>query len=55
MKILYVIKDAPDATMAKIMDEHRKSHDVSSIDIRANKDYAKIVDAIEAADKVIAA
>ena len=55
MKILYVFKDAPDATMVSIMEEHKKGNDVTSIDIRENKDYAQIVDAIEGADKVIAA
>lgn len=53
MKILYLLRSKPDATCQKLMDEHRKSHEVTVIELAAEKDYGKIVDAIEAHGKVI--
>jgi hypothetical protein len=53
MKILYVLKQDPEPTMQKIMDEHKKLGEVTVVDVRKEKDYAKIVDLIAASDKVI--
>jgi hypothetical protein len=54
MNIVYVLKDTQDPTMAKIMEQHKGGNDVTVIDIRENKDYDQIIDAIDKADKVIA-
>jgi hypothetical protein len=53
MKILYILKQEPDATLKKIMDVHKKGNDVTVVDIRQNKDYGKLVDLIFSNDKVI--
>lgn len=53
MNILYILKQAPDATLKTIMDVHKKSNEVTVVDIRENKDYGKIVDLIFSHDKVI--
>lgn len=53
MKILYLIKREPDGTAKKIMEEHKKEHTVTVVDMRTDKDYARIVDLIESHDKVI--
>lgn len=53
MKILYILKQAPDATLTTIMNVHKKGNEVTVVDIRENKDYGKIVDLIFSHDKVI--
>lgn len=54
MKILYFIKDEPAGAVKDIMAEHKKSNEVTEIDIRKNKNYAEIVDKIANSEKVIA-
>jgi hypothetical protein len=53
MKILYILKQTPDATLTTIMEVHKKSNEVTVVDIKENKDYGKIVDLIFSHDKVI--
>ncbi|MEW5747073.1 MAG: hypothetical protein AB1805_16715 [Nitrospirota bacterium] len=53
MKILYLVKHDADGTLKKIMDEHKKAHDVTVVDIRTDKDYNQIIDLIAGSDKVI--
>jgi hypothetical protein len=53
MKILYIMKQEADATCRTIMDVHKKSNDVTVVNIKENKDYGKIVDLIFSSDKVI--
>lgn len=53
MKILYIVKRDPEPSMQKIMDEHKKMGTVTVVDVRKEKDYAKIVDLIVSSDKVI--
>ena len=53
MKILYLITQEPDETIAEIMAEHRKAHDVTVVDIREEKNYDWIVDLIAGSEKVI--
>ncbi|MGE5174548.1 MAG: hypothetical protein ACM3MD_12050 [Betaproteobacteria bacterium] len=53
MKILYLQKQDMNATGKKIMEVHKKSNDVTVVDVRQNKDYGKIVDLIFSSDKVI--
>lgn len=53
MKILYILQQAPDATLKTIMDVHKKGNEVTVVDVRENKDYGKIVDLIFSHDKVI--
>lgn len=53
MKILYLMRQEPDETVRKIMAEHRKAHEVIVVDIREDKDYARIIDLIESSDKVV--
>jgi len=53
MNILYLLKNTPDETGSNIIDEHKKSHEVTIININENKNYDEIVDAIASSDKVI--
>jgi hypothetical protein len=53
MKILYILKQDPEETPKKMMEEHKKSNEVTVFDLRKDKDYAKLVDLIAASDKVI--
>ncbi len=53
MKILYILKE-PDETLNKMMEEHKKSHEVTVLDLKVDKDYDRIVDLIASNDKVIA-
>jgi|Deesub1362B_J571_1020462.scaffolds.fasta_scaffold00080_96 hypothetical protein len=53
MKILYLLKQDPDDTAKKFMEEHKKSHEVTVVDLRENKNYDQIVELIESSDKVI--
>jgi hypothetical protein len=53
MKILYIQKQGLDATGEKIMEVHKKTNNVTVVDIRQNKDYNQIVDLIFSSDKVI--
>lgn len=53
MKILHIQKKDLDATAKQILEAHKKSGDVTVVDIRQNKDYDKIVDLIFSSDKVV--
>lgn len=53
MKILYLIKQDPDATAKKIMEVHKKGNEVTVVDLRQEKKYDKIVDLIFSNDKVV--
>ena len=53
MKILYIQKQDLDATAKKIMDLHKKEHDVTVVNLKENKNYSQIVDLIFSSDKVI--
>lgn len=53
MKILHVLGSEPEETMKKILEEQKKLGEVAVVDLRKEKDYAKIVDLIAASDKVI--
>jgi hypothetical protein len=53
MKVLYLLKNEPDETGNKIIEEHKKSNEVTIININENKNYDEIVDAIASNDKVI--
>jgi len=53
MKILYILKQAPDETLKRIIKEQEKSHEVTVITLSEESDYRAIVTAIEECDKVI--
>ncbi len=53
MKILYILKQDPDETLNKIMEEHKKSNEITGVDLRESKNYDQIVDLITSSDKVI--
>lgn len=53
MNILYLLRNNPDETGNKIIEEHKKSHDVKVLNMNDNKNYDEIVDAIASCDKVI--
>ncbi len=53
MKILYLMKQDPDATVKKIMEVHKNGNEVTVVDLRQEKNYGKIVDLIFSNDKVI--
>lgn len=52
-KILYILKQDPDATAQKLISEHSKTENVRVIDLRTDKDYDKIIDMVAGSDKVI--
>lgn len=53
MKILYLIKNDTDETVKRLMAEQKKQHDIFAIDLRNEKQYAKVVQMIVEADHVI--
>ena len=53
MKILYLLTRELDGTGAALLNEHAKEHPVAVIDLRRETDYDRIVDEIDAADRVI--
>lgn len=53
MKILYVVNKDLDATEQKIVEEQSKSGEATVFDLRADKDYDRLVDLIESTDKTI--
>jgi len=53
MKILYILKQDPDATAKKLMEAHKKGNDVTVVNLKENKNYGQIVDLIFSNDKVI--
>lgn len=53
MKILYILKDDADGTLNTLMEEHRKSHDVTVVDLRVHEGYGHLVDQIFDCDRLI--
>jgi len=54
MKILYIIRQKnADATVSKLIEEHKKTDDVTIVNINENKKYGEIVDLIASSDRVI--
>lgn len=53
MKILYILKADADGTLNTLMNEHRKSHDVTVIDLRAHEGYGHMVEQILECDRLI--
>lgn len=53
MKILYILKQEPDATVKKLIEVHKKGNDVTVVKLKENKNYGQIVDLIFSSDKVI--
>jgi hypothetical protein len=53
LKILYLMKQEPDETITEVMTEHKKTHQVTVVDLKEEKDYDRIVDLIAESDKVI--
>ena len=53
MKVLYFIKDEPGDTLKAFIDEHKKTVEVTVVDVRSNKNYDEIIDLIDRSDKVI--
>ncbi|MCL4456597.1 MAG: hypothetical protein M1406_04205 [Nitrospirae bacterium] len=53
MKILHILKTEPEDSVKAVIEEHRKCHDVTVIEIYKSKEYDLIVELVERADKVI--
>jgi hypothetical protein len=53
MKILYILKQEPDATAKKLMEVHKKGNEVTVVNLKESKNYGQIVDLIFSSDKVI--
>jgi hypothetical protein len=53
MKVLYLLKKEPDNTLETFFNVQRRSHDITVIDIRENKNYPDIIKLIENSDRVI--
>ncbi|MDH5542008.1 MAG: hypothetical protein OEY64_03480 [Nitrospinota bacterium] len=53
MKILFMQKKQPDKDMKEIIEALEKEGDVTKIDLNSEKDYAKIIELIDASDKIV--
>ncbi len=53
MTILYLLTRKPDGLVEKIIEEQKKTCEVTVIDLQKEKAYDKIVDSIASADKVV--
>jgi len=53
MKLLYIFKKEPSATINNMIESHKKKADVTIIDMRENKNYDEIIDKVFESDKVI--
>ena len=53
MKIVYLIKQDVEKTTHTILEENRKDHDVTVIDLREDRDYEAIVSQIASCDLVL--
>ncbi|MEJ2685490.1 MAG: hypothetical protein P8Z71_13980 [Candidatus Sulfobium sp.] len=53
MKILYIFHSEPDATAQNFIREQGKGNEIAVFDLRAGKDYGRLLNMIEASDKVI--
>lgn len=54
MKILYILKQAPDRTLSNLIERQKDGNEVSIIHIDEVDDYGAVVDQIAETDKVIA-
>ncbi len=53
MNVLYLMKETADETLEKIMDEQRKDHTVTVVELGKQSDYGHIVDLVVSCDKVV--
>lgn len=53
MKILHVVSKDLDATEQKIVDEQSKSNEATVFELKSDKDYDRLVDLIDATEKVV--
>lgn len=53
MKLLYIIKKEPKPGIAKMIEQHKITADVTVIDMRKNKNYDEIIENLFSNDKVI--
>lgn len=53
MTILHLLTGKPDGLTEKIIEEQKKTCEVTVIDLQEDKAYDKIVESIASADKVI--
>ncbi len=53
MRIVFLLRQDPDETTKKIMDIQARDNEVVKIDIRAEKDYDRVVEEIVNSDRVI--
>jgi len=53
MKILYILKQDPDATLDTIISIQKKDNETNVFDLRTDKNYDGLVDLIDASDKII--
>ncbi len=53
MKVLYILRRKQDETLKAIMEEQKKSCDVTVVELSENRDYNLLVGLIESNDRVI--
>ena len=53
MKVLYLMKQEQDETARTLMDAQSADHEVSVIDLRSERDFRAIIEAIRQSDAVI--
>ncbi len=53
MKILFLLRQDPDETTRRIMEVQSDNNETTTIDIRTERDYDRVVEEIVKSDKVI--
>lgn len=53
MRILYLLSRELEGIGRQLREEHAREHAVEVIDLRVEKDFCRVLDAIAAADRVI--
>ncbi|VAW56134.1 hypothetical protein MNBD_GAMMA07-417 [hydrothermal vent metagenome] len=53
MKLLYLLKKEPSASIVAMMKQHQEKAKITVIDMRENKNYAEIIDQVFNNDKII--
>ena len=54
MKVLHITKGDPEGAVKTIIDNQTGNHDVTVVDLHQDKDYGKLLELVQASDRVIA-
>mgnify|MGYP000088429567 CR=1 FL=1 len=53
MKILYILKEEADGTLQRLLEVHRKGHELQVLKLQELQDYEHLLELLEGAEKVI--